>query len=416
MRYNMSFIGDDMSRVAVIDLVYNFPLGGGASVDIHEVGKRLVQDNHEVCFFLPNYKHHGVSEDIETKVPYQVRRVNFSPTNYNKFQAGGIFRKEMEAFAPDHVFITDGWSLKCHIVNSLADYGPIVRFYCYEMVCLNIFGFFGLDNKICEKDYLEEDNKSFFDCVFCANMKADNLAVEKPKFKHEFINSFAFLPSYKKAVKNALKNASTIIVYNDFLAGKLRPYNEDVRVTPSGIDCSRFKPAFANKTDHTNIFMAGRVNDKLKGFESLRKACNILHDKNLDFRLYITTNLHFEEPYIKSTGWLSQEELAKLYEFMDICVVPSIWQEPFGIVALEGMASGKPVVATNVGGLKTIIEDGISGFIMEPDEPESIAAKLESLIKNPDMRKKMGEAGRRRAEEKYDWDHIYDKNYRELFS
>ena len=86
-----------MSRIAIIDLVYNFPLGGGASVDIHEIGKRLVMDNHEVCFFLPNYKHHGVSEDIETRVPYQVRRVNFSTMNYSRFQAGQVFLKEMDS-------------------------------------------------------------------------------------------------------------------------------------------------------------------------------------------------------------------------------------------------------------------------------------------------------------------------------
>ncbi|MBU1625816.1 glycosyltransferase family 4 protein [bacterium] len=405
-----------MSRIAIIDLVYNFPLGGGASVDIHEVAKRLLKDNHEVCFFLPNYKHHGVMEDIETKVPYQVKRVNFSPMNFNKYQAGKVFLREMETYKSDHVFITDGWSMKCHIVNDLAPFRPVVRFYCYEMVCLNLFGFFNIENKLCPKNYLEEDNQSFDDCVHCACVKAGKLAVEKQKFKHEFINSQAFLPSYKDAVKKALSNASVIIVYNEFIADKARAYNKDVRVTPSGIDCSRFKPGFANKGEYVNIFMAGRVNDKLKGFECLRKACNLLYENSQNFRLYITTNLHFDEPYLRSTGWLSQNELAELYQYMDICVVPSVWQEPFGIVALEGMASGKPLIVTNVGGLKTIVEDNISGFIVEPDNPESLASKLKLLIDAPELREKMGIAGRKRAEELYDWDYLYEKHYRKLFA
>jgi len=405
-----------MSRIAIIDLVYNFPLGGGASVDIHEIGKRLVKDDHEVCFFLPNYDYHGVSEEIETLVPYKVKRVNFSLMNFNKFQAGKVFLDEIETYMPDHVFITDGWSMKCHIINALSSYNPIVRFYCYEMVCLNLFGFFTTDDKLCKKDYIEEDRASFDECVQCANEKADRLAFEKLKFKHEFINSHAFRPSYKKAIKKALVNASVIIVYNDFLAEKLRRYNKDVRITPSGIDCSRFKPGFLNKDDKVNIFMAGRVNDKLKGFESLREACELLSRKTDKFRLYITSNLYFKESYIRSTGWLSQKELAEIYQYMDICVVPSVWQEPFGIVALEAMASGKPVVVTNVGGLKTIPEDSISGFIVEPDSPKELAEKLEILIKDPEMCRNMGIAGRKRAEELYDWDYLYDKHYSKLFS
>jgi glycosyltransferase involved in cell wall biosynthesis len=404
-----------LARIAVIDLVYNYPLGGGASVDIHEISKRLVKDKHEVCFFLPNYKHHGVSEDIETKVPYKVKRVNFSPWNYNKFKAGKIFQSEMEIYEPDHVFITDGWSLKCHIVNALTEYNPIVRFYCYEMVCLNLFGLFNIHNQLCEKKFLEEDIDSFNDCVNCSNIKADNLTIEKSKFRHEFINSFAYLPSYRDDIKKAFSNASLIIVYNEFLANKIRPYHKDVRVTPSGIDCSRFSPGFMNKDKTVNILMAGRVNDKLKGFETLRKACEKLYKNNTEFKLYITTNLFFKEPYIKSIGWLSQKDLAELYQYMDICVVPSLWQEPFGIVALEAMASGKPVIVTNVGGLKTIVEDNVTGFIVEPDDSETLAERLSRLINDQNLREKMGTFARKRAEINYDWDYLYDKHYRPIF-
>ena len=80
----------------------------------------------------------------------------------------------------------------------------------------------------------------------------------------------------------------------------------------------------------------------------------------------------------------------------DIYVLPSVL-ESFGIGLLEGMGAGLPCVGTRVGGIPEIIEDGVTGFVVEPSDPVGLAAALDRLLREPDLRRRMGEAGRERA-------------------
>lgn len=162
--------------------------------------------------------------------------------------------------------------------------------------------------------------------------------------------------------------------------------------------------------------MAGRTNDFYKGFSILRDACQKLRKKRTDFVLVATATESYKEDFIISTGWLNQDELSRLYLETDICVVPSIWPEPFGIVALEAMAAGKPVIATNVGGLKTIVRDNETGFLIPPMDPDILAQKLEILLDNPLLRKDMGKRAQQLVSERYTWDYIYKQYYRRLFT
>jgi glycosyltransferase involved in cell wall biosynthesis len=82
-----------------------------------------------------------------------------------------------------------------------------------------------------------------------------------------------------------------------------------------------------------------------------------------------------------------------------IAVVPSVWAEPFGIVVIEAMAGGTPVVASNVGGIPEIIEDGISGLLVPPGDAPALRQALSGLIADPARRLAMGEAARRRSED-----------------
>jgi glycosyltransferase involved in cell wall biosynthesis len=81
-----------------------------------------------------------------------------------------------------------------------------------------------------------------------------------------------------------------------------------------------------------------------------------------------------------------------------IAVVPSVWAEPFGIVVIEAMAGGTPVVASNVGGIPEIIEHGISGLLVPPSDAPALRQALQELIDDPERRRAMGEQARRRSE------------------
>lgn len=90
--------------------------------------------------------------------------------------------------------------------------------------------------------------------------------------------------------------------------------------------------------------------------------------------------------------------VAGVFAGLDFSVAPSVKPEPFGLVVAEAMASRRPVIATHWGGPKEMIEDGVSGYLVPPNDVPAFSHRLEQLIVNPALRRQMGEAARRRIE------------------
>ena len=85
-------------------------------------------------------------------------------------------------------------------------------------------------------------------------------------------------------------------------------------------------------------------------------------------------------------------ERADIYSQIDICVVPSIFEEPFGLVAIEAAFFGLPVIASRIGGLPEIVQDSVTGFLVEPGHPAELAVRLDTLLGDAEMRRRMGAA------------------------
>jgi glycosyltransferase involved in cell wall biosynthesis len=90
-----------------------------------------------------------------------------------------------------------------------------------------------------------------------------------------------------------------------------------------------------------------------------------------------------------------------LYHSADLVVVPSRWDEPFGLVNIEALACRKPVVATRVGGIPEIIDDGVNGFLVERDDFDALLERVLQLVDDPNLRRRMGEAGRTKVEREF---------------
>jgi glycosyltransferase involved in cell wall biosynthesis len=111
-----------------------------------------------------------------------------------------------------------------------------------------------------------------------------------------------------------------------------------------------------------------------------------------------------------------QQRLPRHYWDTDITVVPTIAQEGLSRTSVEAMAAGRPVVASRIGGLPFTVVDGVTGLLCEPGDPGDLARKLEALLDDSDLRRRMGLAGRRRFEEEFTWDVVTEKYYRPLLS
>jgi len=93
-----------------------------------------------------------------------------------------------------------------------------------------------------------------------------------------------------------------------------------------------------------------------------------------------------------------QSDVAPYFSLLDIFVLPSTWQEPFGLVLIEAMAAYLPVVATSVGGVPEIVLDGETGLLVKPNRPDELAAAVNTLLDDSHRAAYMGRAGRGRAE------------------
>jgi glycosyltransferase involved in cell wall biosynthesis len=114
-------------------------------------------------------------------------------------------------------------------------------------------------------------------------------------------------------------------------------------------------------------------------------------------------------------GSLPNHELVGAYSAADVCIVPSIWNEPFGLVVLEAMACSKPVVAFNVGGIPEIISDGIDGFLIPRGEVKELASKILFLLEHPEIRIEMGRNARKKVEREFSYKRLAVRLLEEVY-
>ena len=113
---------------------------------------------------------------------------------------------------------------------------------------------------------------------------------------------------------------------------------------------------------------------------------------------------------VEFAGGVSDEELVKLYQKAAVTVLPSIDQsEAFGIVLVESMACGTPVISSDLPGVRSVYENNVSGYSVPSRDEKALAEKINYILNNPDKARAMGLAGRKLAEERYDWERIGSK-------
>ena len=189
---------------------------------------------------------------------------------------------------------------------------------------------------------------------------------------------------------------------------------EKTHVIPAGVDLNQFKPIEKRQARRTLglcedwkiILSVGRI-EPLKGLDILLGAMALLEDKartrllivggnegDIEFERLkrIATNLGLQD-MVRFTGTVPQADLPLYYSAADVFVLPSYY-ESFGLVALEAMACGAPVISARVGGPRTFLKGGISGYIIPWHCPEPYAQRLDMILSNPDLQASMGRAAR----------------------
>ena len=194
----------------------------------------------------------------------------------------------------------------------------------------------------------------------------------------------------------------------------------DYTIIPNGVDLERFSPEVPPidqfVDDKLNILFVSRL-EKRKGLNYLLEAYKQVKGEIPNSRLIIvgpgTRLRHKYEKWVRRNGvkdvvfvgYVSYDELPRYYKTADIFCVPATGRESFGIILLEAMAVGKPIVATNIEGYAGLVADGVEGLLVPPKNKEQLAQALISLATDDSLRQEIGARGRIKASE-YGWEHI----------
>jgi glycosyltransferase involved in cell wall biosynthesis len=159
----------------------------------------------------------------------------------------------------------------------------------------------------------------------------------------------------------------------------------EVRVIPSGVD---LPPEVADEDDPPHVLYAGRLSRE-KGVLELVEAARGLP-------LVVAGDGPLRHLVGGALGFVPHEELLRLYGRAAVVACPS-HREGFGVVCAEAMAHGRPVVASAVGGLLDLVEDGVTGYLVRPGDVLALREALERLLVDRELRRRMGAAARERA-------------------
>jgi len=201
-----------------------------------------------------------------------------------------------------------------------------------------------------------------------------------------------------------------------------------LRVVYNGVDTDFFNCDGSVPKEPHSLIMVSSGQGNIKGLPYMLRALQSLKEK-VEMKLTIVGTVAPDsqparlikeyglEDIVTFTGRIERKELARLYATAEIAVSPSLY-EGFGLPAAEAMSSGLPIIATRAGALPEVVgKDGETGILVPPAEPDALAAAIKRLLDDEPLRKRLGEAGRKRVQSNFSWEQAARKTvqvYEEL--
>ena len=373
----------------ILMLTWEYPprVVGGIARVVHDLSHRLIKDGHEVT--VVTYKEGNV-EDFEDDNGVKVYRVNNYMINPNNF-IDWIMQLNFNLI-----------SKATEIINKE---GPFDVIHAHDWLVA----------------YAAKTLKDSFKTPIIATRHATEAGRNSGIHDEvqRYINDTEWMLTYE---------STEVIVNSNYMKSELQrlfglPY-EKINVVPNGVNLNlyngvekdyNFRRQYAADNEKIILYVGRLVYEK--GIQNLiaamPKVLNGYHDSKLIIagkggmidelrdevrRLNIENKVYF-------TGYLNLNQVTKMYKCADVAVFPSTY-EPFGVVALEGMLSGTPVVVSDVGGLNEIVQHRENGMKSYAGNPNSIADSILELLYNPGLGAEVSRAAKAKVKAQYNWNKI----------
>ncbi len=257
-------------------------------------------------------------------------------------------------------------------------------------------------------------------CSFTEFLSCQRDSAEIGKMKNEWYLKYnapalSYIYHYYSELNEALK-CCNLIAISGYVQGLLKQQGHESTIIPNTLDVTKFKiNTNRNETikkEKTRILYLGSL-IRSKGAQVL---LNAIQDLDVDCEIYgegvlreelqqviqndkLPATIHPPVPYHK---------IPSLYAQADIIVFPSLWPEPFGRIAIEAMAAGKPVIGSSIGGIKETIAPG-TGILVEPGNVKQLREAIEILLHDQRLQRKIGKKGRKFVEELYAGEKVVER-------
>ncbi|HEY1197700.1 MAG TPA: glycosyltransferase family 4 protein [Thermoplasmata archaeon] len=186
-----------------------------------------------------------------------------------------------------------------------------------------------------------------------------------------------------------------------------------IQVVPNAVDSSQFSPRRSENTDQRVLFPAGHTAER-KGLRHFITIARELKSAFPDVE-FVATNYRGDD-VVTGRSYLARRDYLRLMEGSAVIVVPTLWEEPFGMVALEAMAAGVPVAAYASGAIPEIILDGTTGILAPTGDVRALSRAVRTLLGSRALSESFGQAGRERAERYFDFETMTQRYLRVIRS
>jgi glycosyltransferase involved in cell wall biosynthesis len=364
---------------------------GGAEVNILLTAQELLRRGHSV-----GIAHGGRAgiDDAEWRDTFPYRMA------LDESAGAGAMGQALAQFAPDVVYLNKFSEPK--VLSALAACRlPVIRMvHDHDLYCMRSYKYHYLSRRICKRAA----------SLYCMFPCGANLARgRKGGFPLRWVSYFA-----KRREIAANKKFHRMVVASDYMRDELlrNGFARDrIEVHASVPRPTPFveAPSFSrrNLIVYSGQVIRGKGVDVLLESLALVKSpfeCVILGDGNqraecerLCSRLGLDGRVHF-------AGFVPQARVAEFYRDASLAVMSSVWPEPFGAAGLEAMRCGLPVVAFDAGAIREWLVDGVTGFLVPWMDRDAFAAKVDALLQDKALARRLGERGRQLADERFNFD------------
>lgn len=372
---------------------------GGAEVIMRELAGIMRTRGHETYLAATSdlmRENYYKIKRIRRRIPFLLRRTiffNIDPV------ARRALAKVIDSVKPDIIHCHNLANISLAPIDIAADLDIpcLVTIHDYWPVCLN-------------RGLLKSAR------VQCIEEGWQNCASESCRYRRYDRIIRPFVGKGMKERRQILSAANVKLVcvseYVRSVLERFRYGRENVAVIHNGIDVNHFRPD-GHGTENIVLFVGRLIPSK--GIGDFITVAERVRKRNKGARfLVIGGKLEKRRESVENLGRISDSELLQYYQRSTCICIPSLWTEPFPTVALEAMACGKPVVAYSVGGLPEIVDDGETGFLVQPGDVVTLSERLLRLLENPSLAEEMGRRARVSAEQEFSLN-VMGSHYESLY-